>query len=95
MANRMNKGCIGIIANSGYGYGISGENCLTGRGRFMEIQFFRSFSEGTMYLGDTHAMDLTYYMNEFPPMDNEIDCKIVQQWVLLGDPSLMIGGYLE
>jgi hypothetical protein len=95
MANRMNKGCIGIIANSGYGYGISGEDCLTGRGRFMEIQFFRSFSEGTMYLGDTHGMDLTYYMNEFPPMEDEIDCKIAQQWVLLGDPSLMIGGYSE
>jgi len=26
-------------------------------------------------------------------MNDLIDCKIVQQWALLGDPSLMIGGY--
>jgi len=93
MANRMNKGCIAIMANSGYGYGISGEQCLEGRGRFMELMFFKSYSDGYENLGETHGNDLAYYMNEFPPMDNNIDCKIVQQWVLLGDPSLMIGGY--
>jgi hypothetical protein len=32
-------------------------------------------------------------MNVHPPMDDQVDCKIVQEWVLLGDPSLMIGGY--
>jgi len=26
-------------------------------------------------------------------MEDKIDCKIVQQWALLGDPSLKIGGY--
>jgi len=95
MHNRLNKGCIAIMANSGFGYGISGEGCLEGRGRFMEIMFFRSYSEGKDMLGETHSTELTYFLDEFPPMDNKIDCKIVQQWVLLGDPSLKIGGYSE
>lgn len=93
MANRLNKGCIAVMANSGFGYGISGEHCLEGRGRFMEIKFFESYTDGYENLGETHGNELAYYMNEFPPMDDQIDCKMVQQWILLGDPSLMIGGY--
>jgi hypothetical protein len=90
---RSQKGCIALMANTGFGYGISGEQCLEGRGRFMEIQFFQAYSDGKEILGETHSTELAYYMNEFPPMDEKIDCKIVQQWVLLGDPSMMIGGY--
>ena len=95
MASRIRGGSIAIIANTGYGYGQSGEHCLEQLGRFLEINFFRSYSEGKDILGETHSQDLIYYMNEFPPMDNNIDCKIVQQWALLGDPSLKIGGYAE
>ena len=93
MASRIRGGCIAIIANTGFGYGQPGEDCLTQRGRFMEVQFFRSYSEGRDMLGETHSMNLNYYLDEFPPMDDLIDCKIVQQWFLLGDPSLKIGGY--
>jgi len=28
-------------------------------------------------------------------MNDLIDCKTVQEWALLGDPSLMIGGYSQ
>jgi len=93
LARKSTGGTIATIGNSGYGYGIQGENCLTGRGRFMELLFFKSYNEGRDYLGETHGMNLAYYMNEHPPMDDNIDCKIVQQWILLGDPSLKIGGY--
>ena len=93
LARKSTGGTIATIGNSGYGYGIQGENCLTGRGRFMELLFFKSYNEGRDYLGETHGMNLAYYMNEHPPMDDNIDCKIVQQWILLEDPSLKIGGY--
>ncbi|GAI77381.1 unnamed protein product, partial [marine sediment metagenome] len=33
------------------------------------------------------------YINAFPPMDERLDCKTVQEFALLGDPSLQIGGY--
>ncbi|RLF47942.1 MAG: peptidase C25 [Thermoplasmata archaeon] len=93
LARKIGGGSIATIANTGFGYGIPGENCLTGRGRYMEIHFFKSYAEGKEMLGEAHASDLTYYLNAFPPMVDRIDTKIVEQWVLLGDPSLKIGGY--
>jgi hypothetical protein len=93
LVRKSTGGTIATIGNSGYGYGIQGENCLTGRGRLMELLFFKSYNEGRDYLGETHGMNLAYYMNEHSPMDDNIDCKVVQQWLLIGDPSLKIGGY--
>ena len=93
MTRKFGGGSIATIANTGYGYGEPGEDCLEVRGRYMELQFFKSYSEGKDMLGETHASGLSYYMDKFPPMDDRIDCKIVQQWELLGDPSLKIGGY--
>ncbi len=93
LARKFGGGAIATIANTGYGYGEPGEDCLEKRGRYMELMFFKSYAEGADMLGAAHAQDQTYYMNTFPPMDGRIDCKIVQQWVLLGDPSLKIGGY--
>jgi len=93
MANKNGGGCIAIIANTGLGYGASGEEWNQRRGRVMEMNFFRSYSDGYENLGETHGMDVIYFMNDFPPMDDQIDCKIAQQWALLGDPSLLIGGY--
>jgi hypothetical protein len=93
MASQSKGGCIGIIANTGLGYGEPGENTLTQRGRHLEWLFFKSYRDGHDMLGETHAYDLMYYMNEHPPMDDQVDCKIIQEWGLLGDPSLKIGGY--
>ena len=56
--------------------------------------------EGKDILGETHAATITNYLTKFPidwnveiGSDIQIDCKTVQEWVLLGDPSLKIGGY--
>jgi hypothetical protein len=81
------------MANTGYGYGQPGENTLTQLGRHLEWLFFKSYSDGNDMLGVTHGQELVYYMNEHPPMADQVDCKIVQQWLLFGDPSLKIGGY--
>ena len=55
--------------------------------------FFEQYSQGHTILGATHGHDIMEYMLRFPPMDDLIDCKIAQQWVLLGDPTLTIGGF--
>ena len=44
-------------------------------------------------LGDAYAQALIDYLNFYPPMMEKLDCKTVQEFVLLGDPSLQIGGY--
>ncbi|MBS3773292.1 MAG: peptidase C25, partial [Candidatus Thermoplasmatota archaeon] len=93
LARTFDGGAVATVANTGYGYGQPGEDCLEQRGRYMELMFFKSYAEGTDRLGMTHAQGQTYYIHAFPPMDDRVDCKIVQEWVLLGDPSLKIGGY--
>jgi hypothetical protein len=93
MASQNKGGAIAVIANTGLGYGEQGQNTLMNKGRHMEWLFFKAYQDGKVNLGETHATDIMYYMNEHPPMQNLIDCKIAQQWALLGDPSLLIGGY--
>ena len=55
-------------------------------------------------LGDTWKAALEWYIDTYPASDNDwenaiypddvwVDIQIPQTWVLLGDPSLMIGGY--
>lgn len=93
MASQSRGGAIAVIANTGLGYGEPGEQTLTQRGRHLEWLFFKAYSDGKVNLGETHGTNLIYYMNEHPPMADQTDCKIVQEWALLGDPSLLIGGY--
>ncbi|MBU0496890.1 MAG: hypothetical protein KKG04_02925 [Candidatus Thermoplasmatota archaeon] len=93
LVNRRLGGGIAVIANTGLGYGASGINWNQSRGRVMEMLFFEKFSDGHDILGAAHGQDIMAYMTRFPPMDDMIDCKIAQQWILLGDPSLKIGGY--
>ncbi len=93
MATQTRGGAIAVIANSGLGYGEPGADTLTLRGRHLEWLFFQAYHDGAVNLGATHATDIILYMNEHPPMEDPTDCKIAQEWVLLGDPSLLIGGY--
>jgi len=44
-------------------------------------------------LGDIYGRTLTEYMHRFLGNNDKMDVKMVQQWELLGDPSLKIGGY--
>lgn len=93
MTSGSRGGAIAVIANSGLGYGEPGENTLTERGRHLEWLFFKAYHDGKVNLGETHGTDIVYYMNEHPPMADQTDCKIAQEWALIGDPSLLIGGY--
>jgi hypothetical protein len=44
-------------------------------------------------VGDAWSMAIAHYLNIYPGMKNRSDAKTIEQWVLLGDPSLKIGGY--
>jgi hypothetical protein len=91
-------GAIATIGSTGlcwYGieYGGGGTDWLN-------IQFFREYANDTVALGQIWKNVLTRFVQTFP-IDWEtssggvssIDAKSVQEWVLLGDPSLKIGGY--
>ncbi len=100
-------GAIATIGNTGYGWGWEGEWCTVGAGDgWITSEFFRQYGEkGHDVLGTTYTQTITSYVATFKEFtlpecwwypDLGWDCideKTVQQWALLGDPSLKLGGY--
>ncbi len=101
LARKVNGGSIATIGCTSYGYGKEGDGDHDGifdgiqyRGGFIDIEFFRIYAqEGKDILGETHMTAITNFLIKFPPMTDQIDAKTVEEWALLGDPSLKIGGY--
>jgi len=99
-------GAIATMGNTGIGYGAVGNSgdrdgdgindpdCVEVLGGYLESLFFKAYGVNhTQNLGAAWGYAITHYLNTYPGMDNKLDCKTVQQWALLGDPSLLIGGY--
>ena len=100
-------GAIATMGNTGFGWGWEGEWCTVGAGDgWITSEFFRQYGEkGYDMLGVVYTQTLTSYINNFKEFTlpecwwypdlgwDWIDEKTVQQWVLLGDPSLKLGGY--
>ena len=80
-------------------------DCIQYLGGWIDSHFFDVYNNDQItILGQTHGTTLTDYLNQFPidwNMDWDdheqsatlADCKTVQEWALIGDPSLQIGGY--
>ncbi len=61
---------------------------------FLTLEFLRIYADdGIDILGEMHSKAIENYAHVFPVHNNKIDCKTVQEYGLLGDPSLKIGGY--
>lgn len=88
------RGAIASIGNTGYGFGNLGEWCNAGGvDSWITTEFFRQYgTEGRNILGEAHAQSISSYISTFSKSDSG-DLQTVEQWVLLGDPSLKIGGY--
>jgi len=91
-------GAIATVGNTGLSwlgieYGGGGNNGII-------LEFFKEYVKGTNMLGDVWKHAICTYVDSFPIDWNtpnaevsSLDAKTVQEWVLLGDPSLKIGGY--
>lgn len=89
-------GAIASLGNTGLGYGMPGKVLTIGGGDgWITIEFFKQYgAEHHEILGDAYAQTLISYIHTFDMTNlEEGHPKTVQQWVLLGDPSLKIGGY--
>jgi hypothetical protein len=95
LVNLGKRGAIAAIGNTGYGYGILNEYCTVGGlDGYITTEFFLQYgTNGIDILGDTHAQTITEYINHFDFEWDDSHQKTVEQWPLLGDPSLKIGGY--
>jgi hypothetical protein len=80
-------------------------DCIQYLGGWIEGHFYEVYNHyGKDILGETHGRTITDYLTNFTIYwdmsweDHEnystlVDCKTPQEWVLMGDPSLKIGGY--
>jgi len=105
LTRKNDGGSIAALGNTGLGYGYVGNrsdidgdgvdlpDTLEGLGGYQIVQFFKTYDEGVDILGEVWGGAQRKYLDTYPGMDDQTDCKTVEQWPLLGDPSLKIGGY--
>jgi hypothetical protein len=94
-------GVIAALGCTALGYTKEDKTSFKGGINELETVFFRAYGQDhLMVLGDTWTAAITGYMqtypvnwNTFAGSDSWVDTKVIQSWVLLGDPSLKIGGY--
>ncbi|RLI49641.1 MAG: peptidase C25, partial [Candidatus Thorarchaeota archaeon] len=88
------RGAIASIGNTGYGYGVPGKDCTSlGLDGGICIEFFKQYgTNGHEVLGDAYIQTQNAYVDQFD-MEFMDHAKSLTQWVLFGDPSLMLGGY--
>ena len=108
LTRKINGGSIATIGDVGASYGLMGNNygdidgdgvdepdCVEGYGGYMTRQFFNTYNESVDILGETWGGTITKYIDTWPDTWDRIDCKLVEGWILFGDPSLKIGGYAQ
>ncbi len=87
-------GSIATIGQTALGTGTIGENWLEGAGtQYYSEGFFRILNQENLnYLGDIFKETQVFYLNKFSPLSLN-DKKTLTENILLGDPTLKIGGY--
>ncbi len=94
-------GAIASIGNTGLGYGATGDHnedgipdCVQQAGGYIEGRFYKAYGQdGVDVLGQAWGQAISEFNDKFPPLEDQIDTKTIEEWALLGDPSLKIGGY--
>jgi hypothetical protein len=89
-----NKGAIASMGNSGLGYGYVNEGWDQGLGGWIEPRFFNVYAvQGIDVLGEAHDQAIVDYINIIGNVNSDqIDRKTIEEWTLIGDPSLKMGG---
>jgi hypothetical protein len=107
LTRKIGGGSIATIGDTGASYGMVGESgdingdgvnepdCVERYGGYMTTQFFKIYNESQAPLGEVFGETIKSYLDTFPGMNDQTDCKTIETWTLLGDPSLRIGGYTE
>jgi len=94
-------GCIAVIASTAFSYESSDINSEMGGCEWLDIHFFEEYGlKDIDIIGDIWSNTVTSFLQNFSInwCDNSSDgdaliVKNCEQWLLLGDPSLKIGGY--
>jgi hypothetical protein len=93
-----NGGSIASIGPTGLGYGYINEYVTEGLGGWLNPRFAQVYTiQNKDYLGEVWGVAITDYINQKGSLiddvnSDSIDRKTIEETVLLGDPSLKIGG---
>ena len=104
MTNQENGGSIVTYGASALGHTKEDKSSFTGGINEFEVELFRQYGvEGVNHAGDLLKNTVTWYLDTYPVdwsatdettlLDTWVDVQVAQSYVLLGDPSLRIGGY--
>jgi hypothetical protein len=101
LTRKIGGGAIATIGCSGLGMTKEDKDSFSGASDFLDPRFFYEYGiNGMDVLGEIWGRAISDYLDHYPvnwetpaAWDYAIDAKTVQQWILLGDPSLKIGGY--
>ena len=86
-------GAIGSMGNSGLGYGYVDEYTLEGLGGWIEPRFFDAYANQSIHvLGEIHDKAIIDYIDIIGNVQkDQIDRKTIEEWTLMGDPSIKLG----
>jgi len=102
MMKKPDGGTIAYIGSSSTTWGMPGDgnhdgipdSVQTGYSTGLCAEFFRVFGEGEIdILGNVYSDTITRIVDNHSAYDDRLQCKCVQEFQLIGDPSLKIGGY--
>jgi len=88
-------GSIATMGNTGLGWGYGNDGATLGLGGWIEPRFFDAYvNQSKETVGNAHSQAITDYVNIIGKVNSEShDRKTIEEWVLIGDPSLKMGGY--
>jgi hypothetical protein len=86
-------GAIGVVGNSGLGYGYVSAGATEGLGGWLDPRHFDAFANQSKdIMGEMHSQAIIDYINIIGRVNSDnIDRKTIDCSVLLGDPSLKLG----
>jgi len=101
LVNKANGGSIATIASTAFSYEKPDIDSFRGGIEWLDMHFFGEYGlNNTEILGETWSNTITSFLNEFSinwkdasPTGDALIVKNVEEWLLIGDPSLKIGGY--
>ena len=87
-------GSIASIGNTGLGYGYINQYATEGLGGWIEPRFFDAYvNQSKTILGEAHGTAISDYITYIDYVNSDqIDRKTIEEWALIGDPSLKMGG---
>jgi hypothetical protein len=101
LVNKKDGGAIAVLTNTNICFAAIGDfnsndipDDVEMYGGKLAVDVFRIYKEeGIDILGQLHGKTVINYVSTQPVKTDKIHCKSVQEWILIGDPSLKIGGY--